>query len=163
MSQQQNTNLFTKFPLLDKILMRIGLYTLIFIGIYAIFIQSRFWGLIYIAYIIISAPTILYCLCSHCPHPYKFSDCLFIPFGLIKKLFKFNPQPLNILEKIIFILMSVGLIIIPQYWLLKNYTILIIYWVIVFPFGISIPICICKRCQNFACPFNSVDKKREMK
>jgi hypothetical protein len=156
----QHVNLVESFTLLQKILMRVGFCGFMIVGAYGIYLESMLWGLIYSGFVIFGIEFGLsYFLCSHCPYPYKHSDCLFVPFWVITKQYKFRPAPMSILDKTAFILAMSGFIVIPQYWLLKDYTILILFWIFCLPTIASLPFFWCKRCKNFHCCFNSVSEE----
>jgi hypothetical protein len=161
-AQNQKVELIEKFPLFGKILMRIGFYGYIIIGAYSIFLVNTLWAFIYIGFILLGFTFgLLYCLCSHCPYPFKYSDCLFLPSGVVKKICKFRSEPMNILEKIGFIIVIIGSVAIPQYWLFKNYLILIIFWIFCLPTLAGLMCYLCKRCHHLSCPFNLSGKKGE--
>ena len=163
MSEQSCNNhcdLIERFKLLEKILVRIGFYGFMFVGAYGIYSKSILWGLIYTVFVILGLKFgLLYFLCSHCPYPYKYSDCLFVPFRLIEKQYEFRSNAMSVLDKIGFVAITAGFILIPQYWLFKNYTILILFWILCLPTLASFPFYLCRRCQHFDCPFNSVSEK----
>lgn len=157
--QQNNVNLAERFSLFEKILMRMGFYGFIIIGAYGIYSESVPWGLLYTVFVIFGLSVLLsYCLCAHCPYPYKYSDCLFMPLALINK-YKFRSRPMSTLDKIGFIVMMVGVVVIPQYWLLKNSTILIIFWIFYLPTFAGFLFYECRRCRHFDCPFNLARKE----
>ncbi len=161
---QQYVNLIERFSLLEKILMRIGFYGFIIIGAYGIYSVSITGGLIYTCFAIFGFIfVVLYCLCAHCPYPYKYSTCLFLPSGLVKKLYKFRSERMSISDKIGWIIMMAGLVMIPQYWLLENHVVLTIFWILCLPTLVSISFYYCRRCRHFDCPFNSVRMKSESK
>ncbi|KPJ56202.1 MAG: hypothetical protein AMJ42_05610 [Deltaproteobacteria bacterium DG_8] len=154
---QQNVTAAMKFSLTEKVLMGIGYYGLVITGAYGIYLQSIIWGLFYTGFLIFGFFVFLgYCVCSYCPYIYpEYSDCLFPPFGaLIKKLYKFRSGPISIVDKIGFLIMMIGVVVIPQYWLLKNYTILAIFWIFCLPTYVGLIFYECRRCQHFDCLFN---------
>jgi hypothetical protein len=156
----QHVNLVESFTLLQKILMRLGFYGFMAIGVIGIYLESTVWALIYLGFVIFGIGFGLsFSLCSHCPYPYKYSDCLFAPFWVFTKQYKYRPAPMSILDKSFFILSMAGFIVIPQYWLLKNYTILILFWIFCLPTIISFPFFWCKRCQHIHCCFNLVSEE----
>jgi len=156
----QHVNLVQGFTLVQKILMRLGFFGFMIIGAYGVYLESMLWGLIYSGFVIFGIEFGLsYFLCSHCPYPYKYSDCLFAPFWVFTKQYKFRSAPMSILDKAVFILAMAGFIVIPQYWLFKNYTILILFWIFCLPTIASLPLFWCRRCRHFDCPFNSVSEK----
>jgi len=156
----QKNKLIEKFSLFEKIFMRIGFYSFIIIGAYGIFSVNTLWALIYIGFVLLGLTFgLLYCLCSHCPYPYKFSDCIFLPFVAIKKLYNFRSESMKIWEKTGFIVTITGLVAIPQYWLLKNFTILVIFWIFCLPTLAGLIFYFCKQCHHVNCPFNLARKK----
>ncbi len=102
-------------------------------------------------------------LCSHCPY-YSFEDQTKIQcyanYG-IYKAWKYNPTPMNLSEKIQFIvgvLISIVypltiLILIEMYLFFLISLILSIFWVF------SMHFLSCSKCPNFSCPLNNVPKK----
>jgi len=156
-SCNKHGDLIETFNPLEKILLRVGFYGFMIIGAYGIYSNSIVWGLIYTGFVIFGSKFgLLYFLCSHCPYPYKHSDCLFVPSSLIKKQYEFRSDKMSVLDNIGFVAIMAGFIVIPQYWLFKNYTILILFWILCLPTLASFPFYLCRRCQHFDCPFNSV-------
>lgn len=160
---KQRTALIEKFTLCEKILMRTVFLGNILIGAYSIYLENIFVGLLYSVFIILGLNFIVtYCICSHCPYPYKHSDCLFMPFKRIKKLHKFRGCSMSSIEKFGFIAMFAVIFLFPQYWLLKNYTLLILFWICLFPTIIMFPFYFCKRCKHLSCPFNLVKENKNV-
>jgi len=158
----QNVNLAKKFSLAEKILLGIGYYGLVITGAYGIYVQSITWGLLYTGFVTLGLFVFLgYCVCAYCPYIYpEYSDCLFLPFGtLVRKLYKFRPGPISIVDKVGFLIIMAGVVVIPQYWLLKNYTIFAIFWIFCLPTYAGLILYECRRCQHFECLFNRA--KRE--
>ena len=156
-NSQQNVTEAMKFSLTEKVLLGIGYYGLFIIGAYSIYIQSIIWGLFYTCFIIFGLfVSFGYCVCAYCPYIYpEYSDCLFPPLGmLVRKVYKFRSGRISIVDKIIFLIMMVGTVIIPQYWLLRNYTLLVIFWIFCLPSYTGLILYECKRCQHFGCLFN---------
>ena len=156
----QHVHLVERFTLLHKIIMRLGFYGFMIIGAYGIYVESILWALIYSCFGILGLNFgFSYFLCSHCPYPYKYSDCLFLPFWIFTKQYKFRSAPMSVLDKTVFIFSMVGFILIPQYWLVKNYTILILFWIFCLPTIASLRLFWCRRCKNFHCCFNLVSEE----
>jgi hypothetical protein len=149
-----------RFTLVQKILMRVGFYGFMVIGAYGIYVESILWGLIYSGFVIVGIEFGLsYFLCSRCPYPYEYSDCLFAPFWVFTKQYTFRPGTMSIFDKTFFISSMAGFVIIPQYWLFKNYTILILFWIFCLPTIASLPLFWCRRCKNSHCCFNLVSEE----
>jgi hypothetical protein len=156
----KHVKLIDNFSLFEKILSRTGFYGFIIIGGYGIYSQSILWGIIYTAFVVLGLVFGLpYFFCSHCPYPYKYSDCLFTPFWLIKRQQEFRPDRLTLLDKIGSGVIGAGLILIPQYWLFKNCAVFALFWIFCALTLVSFPIYYCKACRNFRCPFNSANKE----
>ena len=158
----QNNNgdapLINRFTRTEKVLIRGGFYVFMVIGAVGIYVKSLVWGMIYTGFAIFGLlGVVLYSLCSHCPYPYVYSDCLFLPHGWIRKWFKYRPTPMSLSDKTGFILITLGLVVIPQYWLASNVTLLILFWMACLPVLILFPFHYCRRCRHFGCPFNGVD------
>ena len=51
-NRNQHVTLVERFPLLQKILMRVGFYGFMIIGAYGIYLESILWGLIYSGFVI---------------------------------------------------------------------------------------------------------------
>lgn len=142
-----------KFTLFEKSPMRLGYYGYQIIGFFGILKFNLLISIAYLIFIFLGSFLIFYCLCSHCPHQHYFSQCTFVPFGLQKKIFKFKPSKMNFLEIIGHNLITKGAIIIPQYWLIKDVKLFIIFWVFCLPTILRLSFYHCKKCQNYGCPF----------
>jgi len=152
---QRCPELHDSFSRVEKLLLPTPWYIFVFIGFFAIFRESIVWGIVYFLFCNLAYFFgILYTLCAHCPYPYKFSDCLFFPHELIKRLYKHRPTPLTTLDRIGLSVSLFGMVLFPQYWLLNDYTLLILFWVFCIPAWASLPLYLCRRCRNGACPIN---------
>ena len=160
-NSQQNTAVRMKFSLAEKILMGLGYYATVITGIYGTYLESITWGVAYTVFVIFGFSVLLgYCVCSYCPYIFpEYSDCLFPPFGrVVRKLYKFQPGPISSMDKTGFLIMMVGVVLIPQYCLLKNYTLLIIFWLFCLPTYAGLILYECKRCRHFDCIFNRAER-----
>lgn len=142
-----------KFTLIEKIFMRIGYYGYQIVGLIGIIKVNFNIGIAYLIFIISGSFLVFYCLCSHCPHQHYFSQCTFVPFGFQKKLFKFRPTKMNIFEIIGHNIITKGAIIIPQYWLIKDLKLFILFWLLCIPTILRLSFYHCRKCQNYGCPF----------
>jgi len=151
---KQDVDLIEKFSISEKIFLRIAFYGVIVIGAYGIYSENRMWGLLYMGFLLLGMVLLLFGLCSHCPYPHKYSECLIIPPKVMKKISKYHSGPMSIGDKTGFIIVLGGLILIPQFWLVKNYMLLFIFWIFCIPAFAVFPFHFCKRCQHAGCPFN---------
>ncbi len=100
-------------------------------------------------------------MCSHCPHyaePEIKSLKCWANYGS-PKLWKFRPGPMSSIEKTVFILGFLLIIIYPFIFLLmsQNFIILLLYSITILIGGFLIHKFLCTQCINFACPSNRVD------
>ena len=99
-------------------------------------------------------------MCSHCPHyaePETKSLKCWANYGS-PKLWKFNPGPMSLHEKVIFFI-GLGLIAgYPMVILLmgKAWLLLPLFIVSIIGMGALMSKTMCNHCMNFACPFNRV-------
>jgi hypothetical protein len=150
--------LISQFAFAEKILISVGFYAFMVVGALGIYMKSVAWGILYTGFAVFGLLfVVLYALCSHCPYPHIYSECLFLPHGWIRKWVRYRPTPMSLSDKTGFVLITVGLVAIPQYWLAGNGTLLILFWVVCLPVLAVFPFHYCKRCRHFGCPFNSVD------
>lgn len=150
--------LHDRFSLKEKILMRTGWYGFTVVGTYAIYKQSPLWALAYIFYVIIGfALVVIPYLCAYCPYPYKLSTCLFMPSGLLRKFYAYRgPQPI-MSGKIAACVIMAGTAIIPNFWLLNDIPLLIIFWLFGLPTLVAFPLHYCKHCRHVGCPLNRAE------
>ena len=143
------------FPLADKVLLRIAFYGFVVVGAYALFLESFLWGIVYTGFALLWLGLVGYFLCAHCPHPFQYSDCLFLPWRVITKIYTFRPEPVSTLDTVGIVIMTVGLVGIPQYWLLQSPGLLAGFWVLYGFFGAGVALRICRRrCLHRTCPLH---------
>jgi hypothetical protein len=52
-----------------------------------------------------------------------------------------------------------GMVIIPNFWLVADLSLLALFWLVALPFIAALPIHYCKRCRNFDCPMNKAESR----
>ena len=158
-TDQQACHPGKNFSLAEKILIRSGFSAFVITGGVAIYLKSMTWGFIYTGYAVLGLTFVVFrALCTHCPYPYKHSDCLFIPHRWIRKCVKQRPAPLSLWDKIGFIVVIAGLVAIPQYWLVSHPVLLLIFELTCLPVIVVFPFYYCRRCLHAGCPFNCAEK-----
>lgn len=102
-------------------------------------------------------------MCSHCPH-YSEPDInslkCWANYGS-PKIWKYRPGPMSIIEKIVFI-SGLAIILLPPVLILfiqKSYLLILLYVSLLIGWKIVLRMFYCKKCINFACPFNVVDSE----
>jgi len=159
---QKTEKIAQGFTLTEKVLMNVGVLATVIAGVYGISLQSIPWAIGYVGFVLFGMLVLIgYGNCSHCPYIYEeYTDCLFPPWGKIyRKLYKYRPGKLTLFDKILFFAFFVGIPLFPQYWLLKNYTVLIVFWLFCFPTAAGFFFYECRQCQHFGCPFNMAQKE----
>jgi len=102
-------------------------------------------------------------LCSHCPYYAIEEDSTlkcYANFGF-KKVWKYDPSPMNTSHKIQFLIGLFGAFaIVPaiELYLIQQYLIMALYLTAVAIWLISMHYWGCSKCPNFGCPFNVVLK-----
>lgn len=101
-------------------------------------------------------------LCSHCPYyaeEGRVLHCIANYSSL--KIWKYHPEPMNMSEKIQLIIGFIILIGYPLIFLIlgRQFLILIISLIEISMFFSFLLIRRCRKCVNFSCPFNRVDKE----
>ena len=142
-----------EFTLGQKVGMRACLYGFFAVGIIGVLLESLLWGLLYLAFIGIMGWVVLNCFCSHCPYPYQSKTCLGMPYRIVT-LFKHKDRKLSLLEKVAFIGVLTGAMLLPQYFLYQRPPLLILYWTFCLPTCILFPAYFCRHCRFVNCPFN---------
>ncbi len=154
------SNLISAFSFLEKTIMRMSFYGFIIVGAYGICMESFAWGMAYISFAIFGLTfVVLFCLCAHCPYPYKHSTCLFLPFEWVKKLYRYRSDRMGVLDKIGWITMILSLTLIPQCFLIRNLQLLALFWFSYIPM-LLFPFYYCRRCRHIHCPLNLVGVKK---
>ena len=149
------------FSIREKIFMNGGVMGSVIIGTYGIYLESTLWAIGYVGFVLFAMLVLIgYSLCSRCPYIYEeYTDCLFPPWGKIyRKLYKYRPGKLTFFDKILFFAFFIGMPLFPQYWLVKNYAVLIAFWIVCLPTAAGFVFYECRRCQNLVCPFNKASK-----
>ena len=147
--------LIDHFSLKARLFMMTGCFGFMAIGIYGIYKQDPLWAWLYAAYGIIGfLLVVLPCLCTHCPYPYKLSTCLFMPPGLLKKFYPYQGPEMSLGGKIATFTIMAGMIVIPNFWLINDLPMLLIYWLLCLPVAAGIALHYCKYCRHFGCPMN---------
>ena len=97
------------------------------IGLYATYLYSLIWAIIYGITLLSGMLSILFCYCAKCPC--KETNCGHYFPGKLTRLFpNRTPGKYKVWEKLGVFLPVILIIAIPQFWLFKNYLLLAIYW-----------------------------------
>jgi hypothetical protein len=159
--QQKTSNgcsLIDRFSLIERIAMRVCWYGFMAVGTYTIFKQDPAWAAIYIVFSLAAfALVVLPGLCAHCPYPSKYSTCLFLPPGVVNRFYPYKGPHMRMAAKIAVFAAMAAMVIMPQFWLLADLPMLIVFWLLAAPLLVLFPTHYCRRCRHLECPMNRAD------
>ncbi|MCP4689625.1 MAG: hypothetical protein GY859_16345 [Desulfobacterales bacterium] len=120
-------------------------------------------GIVSYILICIACVLVLYrFFCTHCPH-YTREDkrlkCMF--FWGVPKIFKPNPGPMNIFEKLAVLLAVLLIVFFPFYWLSRQVGLFVIYILSIIVLGATIRRNECPRCIHRNCMLNCAPAETE--
>ncbi len=147
--------LLERFSLKERIVMRTLWTAFTAIGAYGIYLQSPMWAVLYLVFTLSGfALVVLPMLCAHCPYPAKHDSCLFMPPGIVRRFYPYKGPDMSATEKVGPLAAMVGMVILPNIWLVSHPLLLIFFWIFALPALAAFPRHYCKRCRHFGCPMN---------
>ncbi len=144
-----------KIPGLSSIALMFIAIVLADIRLFTISITS---GVIYTVLIPILFLFVLYCYCRKCPHSANGATkgtCRHVILGKITSSLFGNSKPAKYTIKEILSALIPLLILIafPQYWLFRDITLFIVFWILMLAAGIIVRTGVCPGCKNVNCGF----------
>lgn len=122
-----------------------------FLGFLFILEHSRKPAFLYLILVLLSIPIILYSYCAKCPC--RLQSCGHVLPGLLTRFLpERKPGKYTFKDLSGFIIPVIVNSIFPQFWLRKDITFLIIFWLAFFTAVIEIRLYLCKSCDNNNCP-----------
>ena len=122
-------------------------------ALYAIVQSSVFWAAVYVVGALLSSLVVMFSFCTKCPC--RETDCGHVIPG---KLMRFFPQrdegPYTLADKLGVVVPVVFLIVFPQYWLLSNLSLFVLFVALCLIAAADIQLVVCKGCANSHCPFH---------
>jgi len=158
---QKEAKIAERFTVKEKIVFSTLIYGFVLTAAYGIGLQSLPWAFGYLGFVFFALLVLAgYGMCSHCPYPYgEQPDCLAPPWGRIyRSIYKYRPGKFTLVDKILVFTYAIGTPLFPQFWLFKNVTVLVVFWILYLTFMGGFVFHICTRCKNLGCPFNRVPK-----
>lgn len=143
------------FTWYEKLSMRGGAAAMVAVGAFAIYQSSPVFAAGYLVFVALAGFVVLYdSLCVYCPYPFKYSDCLFVPYQLLTSVVTQRTGPISPFRNLLSALAFGGMVAIPQFWLWGNWSLFGIFWTLAVALGIAVPACFCRRCRHHRCPMN---------
>ena len=159
-SNNTGCTLIDRFSLQERIVMRTGWLAFTAIGTYGIYEAAPIWAALYVLYCLLGfALVVLPSLCAHCPYPYQRDTCLFLPPGILRRFYPYKGPKMSAVGKISVFAAMAGMVIIPNFWLAADLSLLLLFWLVALPTIAAFPIHYCKRCRNFDCPMNKAENR----
>jgi hypothetical protein len=145
------------FTLTERILMRAGWGGFMLTGFFGIYKQDPIWAWGYavlgiLGFLMLVIPF----LCVHCPYPYHYSTCLFIPPGFLKRFYPYRGPKMSAFGKIAVFVVLACMVVLPNLWLVTDLPLLLLFWIFGLPTIASFPAYYCKQCRHTGCPMNSL-------
>lgn len=140
-----------KFPGLTSILF---MFVALAIASYSLFANSFILGAVYTLFIPIALLNTLYNYCRKCPHAVD-QTCRHVILGMvIMRSFKpLQPSSYTINEYLRALIPLILLFIYPQYWLIANTNLIVLFWLFMAAAVFIIRIGVCSDCRNANCMF----------
>ena len=140
-----------------------GLYSLqympwflviVFSAFWAIFLKSLLWSLVYLGLFIAWFPIMLLFFCNRCA--YYEETCFFYLSVLSRLVAKKREGSAPLAARIPFYLIGFLTVAMPQYWLVQDIPLLIIFWLATISFASGFVRNMCMHCRSLGCPLNCV-------
>lgn len=150
---------YRRIPFAVYLFYKVATFVPAMIGLYAIFLYSSsyLWLGGFILLFLIHVSIVYKIKCTHC-HYYKLPDpylqCMWL-WG-VPKIFKANPSPENIINKIYIPLGMMIVAFYPVIWLINNWILLILYFSSLVVLVSSLFLFTCSKCAYTECPHNRV-------
>lgn len=107
--------------------------------------------MIFLAVIAAGGSMILIGFCSKCPC--RFKTCSHIIFGPLTRFLPLRkPNDYSVADYVLTIAGAAGIVLYPQFWLVKKQLFLITFWFTGLLLCTEILVFLCKKCRNNKCP-----------
>ena len=147
--------LIDRFSPFERVLLPAGWYGFMLVAVWGIFGQSPAGAVFYLLYsLMVFGLVILPGLCAHCPYPSRYGTCLFLPPGLLNRFFPYRGPRMSAAAKLGVPAAMAGVVLLPQWWLIRDLTTLMLFWLLALPTLAAFPRHYCRRCRHADCPLN---------
>jgi len=122
----------------------------ILIGFFSIGYHSLLMGILYLLITIISSVSVLYFYCAKCYC--RFNSCVHIFPGKLTRHLPFRDQGEYTRQDYLGTIIPISIIFLfPQFWLLKNLTLFVFFWISLLAGVVQINTFLCRTCENKRC------------
>ena len=149
----KNSKTISSFSLKEKLYAQIMFHGGVLAGAYGLFLNSTSFGIAYLLYAYIGIILLMrYTVCPRCPHLHIANDCVQLHPSLTKIIISDNHKgPMKVYEKIIFIMVLYGILIIPLYWIASNTIIFVLFLLFYGGSLAGLHLHFCPNCENKDC------------
>lgn len=146
-------NSICAFTLKEKIYAQFTFNAGVLTGAYGLFLNNTILGISYLLYSYIGIVLLMrYTVCPRCPHLHVANDCVQLHPSITKIIISPKRKgPLNMFEKILFIMVLYGILILPIYWIYSNTIILVLFLLFYGGQLLGLHLHFCRDCQNRSC------------
>jgi hypothetical protein len=150
---KEGLNSMCRFSFQEKFFAQFTYNAGVIVAAYGLFLNHPSLGIAYLLYSYIGILLVIrYTVCARCPHLNIASDCLQLPAPIMKMIISPNRTgPLNLSEKILFLLVLYGTFVLPIYWIASNIFILVAFLILFGGHLMGLHIHFCRKCQNKSC------------
>lgn len=141
------------FTLKEKIYAQFTFNAGVLTGAYGLYLNNTILGISYLIYSYIGIVLLMrYTVCPRCPHLHVANDCVQLHPSITKIIVSPKRKgPLNLFEKILFVMVLYGILIIPIYWIYSNILILVLFLLFYGGQLLGLHLHFCRDCQNRNC------------
>ena len=144
------------FSLKEKIFAQFSFNAGVLVGAYGVFLSNKILGIAYLLYSYIGIVLLMrYTVCPRCPHLHVANDCLQLHPSITKIIISPNRKgALSIIEKILFLIVLYGILLLPIYWIASKTIILVFFLLFYGGLLLTMHLHLCPNCQNKSCVQN---------
>lgn len=146
-------NSICTFTLKEKIYAQFTFNAGVLTGAYGLYLNNAILGISYLLYSYIGIVLLMrYTVCPRCPHLHAANDCLQLHPSIAKIIVSPKRKgPPNLFEKILFVMVIYGILILPIYWIYSNTLILVLFLLFYGGQLLGLHLHFCLECQNGSC------------
>jgi hypothetical protein len=150
---KKEPNSIESFSLKEKIFAQFTFNAGVLTAAYGLFLESTILGIAYLLYAYIGIVLLMrYTVCPRCPHLHVANDCVQLLPSIVKIIISSKRKgPLNLFEKVLFVMVLYGILILPIYWIASNMLILVLFLVFYGGTILGLHLHFCPNCQNKVC------------
>jgi hypothetical protein len=122
-----------------------------------IWLSSPSWAITYgVGAIVLLFGPVVYGLCAHCPYPFHRDQCLFLPPGWVRGLYRYRGPRMSLADTVLFLGAIAVMVLAPLRWLTARPAWLTVFLALAAIAGAAPIFYYCRRCRHVGCPANQV-------